>query len=562
VPAGSDVKRAGAQSRGFTAQSRGFTIVAALLAGLVLLPLVAVAWNALTPRFEVWEHLARTQLGGLAASTVALLAGVGVVAGTIGTGLAWLVATREFPGRRFFSWALVLPLAMPAYVIGFVFLSVFDYGGPAAQVWQSVAGADARLPEARSYWGVVLVMSLVYYPYIYLLARNAFAERSMALFEAARSLGLGPVAAFRRLAIPIARPALAAGLALALMETLADFGTVSLFGYPAFTVSVYRVWFGMFDRVAAGQLATVLLVFAGVLLALERWGRRAAKFSAPPGPPPSRAALRGYRAWSASALCAFVVGIAFALPASVLVLWSVRAAELGVAWQALGRLAGNTALIAAVATVLCVGAATALAYATRLDRSRPLARLVHVSLLGYAIPGSVVAVGVLGVLAAADRLMESGTGAIGMRELPLLATSVVGLLFAYLVRFMAVAWLPVQAGLLRITPALDESARALGAGPRRVLATIHAPLLRTALVTASTLVLLDVMKEMPATMLLRPFGFDTLAVGIWQATTESLWLQAAPPALAVVVVGGVLVAALSKTLGAALPAGALAEVRA
>ena len=527
---------------------RAFTIVAGLLAVLVLLPLAAVAWNAATPRFEVWAHLARTQLGELAVNTIALLAGVGILSGLIGTGLAWLVAAREFPGRRFFSWALILPLAMPAYVIGFVFLSVFDYAGPAATLLQAVAGPGPRLPDPRSYWGIVIVMSLVYYPYVYLLARNAFAERSTALFEAARSLGLGPWAAFRRLALPVARPALAAGLALALMETLADFGTVSLFGYPSFTVSVYRVWFGMFDRVAAGQLATVLLIFAGALLALERWGRRGAAFTGAPGRIAARTELAGMRGIGATIACTSVIAIAFLLPAGVLVAWSIRAAESGMMWESLGRLAGNTALVAAIATVLCVGAATALAYATRLDRSRPLARLVHVSLLGYAIPGSVVAVGVLGVLAAADRLIASGTTATGIGTFPLLATSAVGLLFAYVVRFMAVAWLPVQAGLLRITPSLDESARSLGAGPRRILSTIHAPLLRGALVTASTLVLLDVMKEMPATMLLRPFGFDTLSVGIWQATTESLWLQAAPPALAIVVVGGVLVSVVSRTL--------------
>ena len=339
------------------------------------------------------------------------------------------------------------------------------------------------------------------------------------------------------------------------METLADFGTVSLFGYPSFTVSVYRVWFGMFDRVAAGQLATVLLVFAGVLLALERWGRRSSLFTGSPGRVAPRAPLTGIRGWFATATCAGILAVAFVLPAGVLVLWSVEAAKSGVMWESLGKLAGNTALIAAIATVLCVGAATALAYATRIDRSRSLARLVHVSLLGYAIPGSVIAVGVLGVLAAVDRVVASGTDAIGVAGLPLLATSAAGLLFAYVVRFMAVAWLPVQSGLLRITPALDESARSLGAGPRRILTTVHAPLLRSALLTASTLVLLDVMKEMPATMLLRPFGFDTLAVGIWQATTESLWLQAAPPALAIVIVGAVLVSALSRTLGAAISTG-------
>ena len=517
---------------------------------MVILPLAAVAWNAATPKPEVWTHLARTLLGDLVVSTIALLAGVGVVTALLGVSLAWCVAAYEFPGRRVFEWALVLPMAMPAYVFGFVMLGAFDYGGPVARLWVSLGGSVGDLPEIRSYGGVVAAMSLVYYPYVYLLTRNAFAERSAAVTEAARTLGLRPWGAFRRLALPAARPAIAAGLALALMETLADFGTVSLYGYQTFTVAVYRVWFGMFDRVAAGQLATTLLLFTMLLLAVERWGRRSARFTIDEGTAlAARTALSRRGAWLVTALCSLVVGVAFIVPTAVLVTWSVRAAADGLALEPMWRQAVNTGAIGLAATAICVAAALLLAYAGRLGGSRGLSRATNLALLGYAIPGSVVAVGVLGVLVVADRALAAAAGAVGAAAPPLLATSAIGLLFAYVVRFLAVAFLPVQAGLGRISTAYDESARSLGARPGRILRAVHAPLLRGAALTATILVLVDVMKEMPATMLLRPFGFDTLAVGIWQATTESLWLQAAPPALAIVALGTVLVAMLAHGRG-------------
>jgi iron(III) transport system permease protein len=530
---------------------RALALGAGTLAAVVILPLAAVAWNAATPKPDVWAHLARTLLGDLVVSTVALLAGVGAVTALLGVTLAWCVAAYEFPGRRVFEWALVLPMAMPAYVFGFVMLGAFDYGGPVAKLWISLGGTATNLPQIRSYGGVVAAMSLVYYPYVYLLARNAFSERSAAATEAARTLGLGPWAAFRRLALPAARPAIAAGLALALMETLADFGTVSLYGYQTFTVAVYRVWFGMFDRVAAGQLATTLLAFTMLLLALERWGRRSARFTIGEGAAvAARTELPPRRRWLVTALCSVVVGVAFVVPTMVLITWTVRAAAEGLALDVMWRQALNTGAIGLAATAICVAAALLLAYAGRIGKSRGLARATNVALLGYAIPGSVVAVGVLGVLVVADRVLAATAGALGAAAPPLLATSALGLLFAYVVRFLAVAFLPVQAGLGRISTAYDESARSLGAGPGRILRAVHAPLLRGAALTATILVLVDVMKEMPATMLLRPFGFDTLAVGIWQATTESLWLQAAPPALAIVALGTLLVAVLAHGRGA------------
>lgn len=530
---------------------RPWLVFAGVVAGIVALPLVAVAWNALTPRGDVWSHLAGTQLGSMIGGTVALVLSVGALTAALGIGLGWLVATHHFPGRTVFEWALVLPLAMPAYVIGFAFVSVFDYGGPAAAVARATFGSAAWLPEPRSFFALALVMALVHYPYVYLLSLAAFRERSAPYVEAARSLGLGPAGAFRHLALPLARPAIAAGLALAMMETLADFGTVSIFNHPTLTIGVYRVWFGMFDRVAAGQLATLLLLFAAALIALERWGRRGARFvPAVTGRYTEPRRIRGRRRWFATAVCSTVFAIAFLLPTVVLAGWSWRAAFDPGTLARFVPLARNSILAAGLATLVCVAVALGLAYAARLSRRPVLDRLSHVALLGYAIPGSVIAVGILGVLSGADRLLASATRALGIGLPPLLATSALGLLFAYVVRFLAVAYLPTRAGLDRIPPALDETARVLGASAWRQATEVHGPLLRISLLCAALLVFVDALKEMPATMLLRPLGFDTLAVGVWQATTESLWAYAAPPSLAMVLVGtGVLLLVHRLTRG-------------
>ncbi len=538
--------------------SRWWPAVTALLAGVVSLPLLAVVWNAATPRGDVWQHLVETRLLSLAWGTLSLLAVVGALTAALGIGLGWLVATHRFPGRGFFEWALILPMAMPAYVIGFVFVSVFDYGGPAARLSQAWFGSAAWLPEPRSFGALALVMALVHFPYVYLLTRTAFRDRSATYVEAARSLGMTPLAAFRHLALPLARPAIAAGLALALMETLADFGTVSIFDHPTLTVAVYRVWFGMFDRVAAGQLATALLLFAALLIALERWGRRGARFdSVSTSPVAQPTEIRGARRWLATGACSAVFGLAFVLPTIVLIGWSWTAAQEAGFLARFLPLARNSALAALAATLTCVAAALALGYAARLSvRRRVLDALSHVALLGYAIPGSVIAVGVLGVLAAADRALLGVATAVGLQAPPLLATSAFGLLFAYLVRFLAVAYLPVRAGLDRISPSLDESARVLGASPWRQAVEVHGPMLRMSVVAASLLVFVDALKEMPATMLIRPFGFDTLSVGVWQATTESLWVYAAPPSLAMVVVGSIVLLVLGRVAREPLAGGA------
>lgn len=522
-----------------------------LLAAIVAAPTIAVALNALEPRWEVWRHLAETRLLGLAWNTLRLLAGVAVGAGLLGISLAWLVAVHRFPGRGIFEWALVLPLAVPAYVYGFVVIALLDFTGP-VQTWlRGTFGTGVVLPDVRSYWGVVTTMSLVFYPYVYLVAKAAFAERGTAMVEAAHSLGQTSFAGFWRLAMPLARPAIAAGMTLALMETLADFGTVSVFGYDTFTTAIYRVWFGMFDRTAAGQIALTLMGFAALLLILERTSRGRRRFGIGDAGRTRLVEFGGRRAWLATSACGAVLAVAFVLPASVLVTWSVRALQAHAVAGTYPELVGNTVMVALGAALLTVGAALLLAYRARLAPSRWLRGLSTLALLGYAVPGSVVAVGVLLVLARVDRVIDSTLGAVpGIGLPPLLAASVAGLLFAYLVRFIAIAYYPVQAGLARIPVALDESAKVLGAGRGTVLREVHAPLLRGSLTTAAILVFVEVLKELPATMLIRPFGFDTLAVEVWQRTNDAMWIEAAPPSLAIVAAGAVLVWMLTHARGA------------
>ncbi len=515
-------------------------VAAGLIAALVATPLAGVIASLLLPRGEVWAHLVRTQLIELLANTLLLLIGVGAGTLLLGTGLAWLVVAFRFPGRMLFEGALVLPLAVPAYVIGFAFLGVFDYAGPVQTTLRTWLGPGAWLPEPRSYWGVVLVMTLVFYPYVFLLARAAFRDQGAATLETARSLGLGRGRAFLTVALPMARPALVAGVSLAMMEALADFGTVAVFGYRTLTEAVYRVWHGMFDRVAATQLAGLLMLFAFLLVALERGLRGRARFvqSQRRGPGVAPRALTGGPAAAATLGCAAVLGLAFVVPVGRLLLWAVETAGQAGALADFPRLLGNTVWLAGLAALITTALALTLAYAQRL-RPTPGVRLAaQFAGMGYALPGAVIAVGVLVPIALVDHgLAALAEAALGRPAGLVLTGSAAALLFAYVVRFLAVGLQSVDAALGRIAPSLDDAARSLGAGTGGVVGRVHLPLMRGSLLAASVLVFVETMKEMPATLLLRPFGLDTLAVTVWQRTAESLWAEAAVPALAIVAVG-------------------------
>ncbi|MGH2797339.1 MAG: ABC transporter permease [Thermoleophilaceae bacterium] len=499
-----------------------FTLLAALVVAgpLIGLPLSFVTAPGSLSRFSglVPEALA---------ATAVLLVGVGVGVLLLGTALAALVSFCDFPGRGWIEWALVLPLAMPGYVF-----TLFALG--------------LEVPGIRSELGAACVFTLVLYPYVYLLARAAFLAQSRTLLEAARGLGLSRRAAILRVAIPLARPAILGGVALALMEALADFGTVNLLGVRSFTDAIYRVWFTALDRDAAMQLATLLVTVTLALLLLERLARGRARYHqhAARGDvvPPVR--LRGLAAAAAVIAPLALVGVVVLAPLAQLGAWSVESVREGLLAPEFAAAARNSVLLAAVSALLVPIVALVLAYGVRASRSRAAAGAARAATIGYGLPGSVVAVAVIVPLAWLDRRIDAGTGA-GL----VLTGTVIGLLFAYLVRFLALAWGSIEAGLTRIPRRLDEAARGLGADRLEVLARVHVPMMRAGLATAALLVFVEVMKELPATLLLRPTGGDTLAVAVWQATSESLFETAALPALLIVLVGLLPVAAMIRLSG-------------
>jgi iron(III) transport system permease protein len=517
-------------------------VAAGLIALVVAMPIVVVVSSLATPHLEVWHHLWQTQLPTLIGNTLALIVGVGMGVAVVGTALAWVVAMYRFPGRRVFEWLLILPLAVPAYVIGFVFLAIFDYAGPVQSWWRHVFGVHVWAPDVASYGGVVLVMTCVFYPYVYMLARAAFLEQSGTILEAAQALGARRCVVFWRVALPLARPSIAAGVILALMETLADFGTVAIFHYPTFTVAIYRVWFGLFDRTAATQLASLLLFFTLTLYLVEHaWRGRVRFYQTSKNPRPATPTqLTGWKAWGVCAALGAVVGMAFFLPVAQLSVWTLTTLGSSDYDSRYPQFMFNTLLVALLAALLTVGAAVIVAYGLRLSHSRVVAWCGRIASMGYALPGSVIAVGVLIPLAFVDRALSAWLQAgWGIRSGLLLTGSLAGLIFAYLTRFLAVSTQTVEASLVKVTPSMDMAGRSLGAGPWRVLRRIHLPLIRGGLCTAAILVFVDVMKEMPATLLLRPFGYETLAVRVWQLTSEALWEAAALPALTIVA-GGML----------------------
>lgn len=520
--------------------SSAWTLLAVAMAAVVAMPILAVVFSLAAPALDIWAHLLRTQMVELLVNTALLLLGVGIGVLVLGTFLAWLVVTYQFPGRAVFEWALMLPLAIPAYVIGFVFLGLFDFAGPVQTALRELLGPGFRLPDLRSGWGVTLVMTLVFYPYVYTLARTAFLEQAPGPLETARALGRSGFQAFMQVTLPMARPSLVAGVSLALMEALADFGTVATFGYRTLTEAIYRIWHGMFDRLAATQLAVVLLGFAFLLILVERALRGRARFTQVRnhGYPPAPVQLTGLRAAAATGACVIVLALAFGFPVSQLLVWAAHTLSRTGLPADFGPQLQNSLWLAAVTAASACVMAVVLAYAMRLHPTRSVTLSARFAAMGYALPGAVIAVGVLLPMAWLDHILANTLReTFGLDPGLVLTGSAVGLVFAYLVRFLAVSFHTVEASLTKIPRNLDEAARSLGIGTGRTLRDVHLPLIRRGLLAALALVFVDVMKEMPATLLLRPFGLNTLAVGVWQFTAESLWEEAALPALAIVAAG-------------------------
>jgi len=511
-------------------------------------PLVAL------PLSWIGEGRAFDQIGAsllpeaLRASAV-LAAGVGLGTLLLGGGLAALVSFWDFPGRRWIDWALVLPMAMPAYVLVFVLLGQYDPGSPLQRGVEAVFGEGTQLPQLRSTWGAILVLTLVLYPYVYVLGRSAFLAQPRETLEAARSLGTGYGRAVVRVAVPLARPALAGGCALAVMEALADFGAVNLLGYRAMTDAIYRVWYGAYDQAAALQLATVLVVFTIGLVMLERLLRGRARYGAAlaRGEAVVPRRLGGPAGLAAAAVPVLLLLVVLVAPGAQLTAWSAESVDAGLVGTPLIEAGMTSLLLALTAAALAVGAAVLVGYGQRVRPSRPGGVAARLATVGYAVPGTVVAVAVYVPLAWIERRIGGGTEALlGVDPGLLLTGTAAGLVIAYLVRFHALALVTVESRLARIDPALDDAARGLGASRGRLLADVHLPLLWPGILSASLLVFVEVMKELPATALLRPLGGDTLAIVVWEATKDSRFDTAALPALLIVLVGLLPVIALIR----------------
>jgi iron(III) transport system permease protein len=534
-------------------------IVVAVLAGL---PVASVGLNLFVGgTSETWGHLAQTVLPEYILNSLWLCLGVGVGVAVVGVATAWLTAMHDFPGRRIFDWAMVLPLAMPAYVMAYVYTDFLQFVGPVQTALRETFGwehGDYWFPDIRSLPGAMLMFVCVLYPYVYLLARTAFLERASGMLEAARTLGMGSWRAFFSVSLPLARPAIVAGVSLALMETLADYGTVAYFAVNTFTTGIYRAWFSLGDRIAAAQLAAMLLGFVLFLLMAERISRGRARYNNTTGRnrPLAGARLTGFPAMLAVLACSLPLLLGFLLPAGLLLKMAFTDgdAQFGERFLMLSRnsfvLAGTTAAIAVLLALM-------MAYAARLSRSVAAAGMNRLVGLGYAVPGAVIAVGVLIPVTRLDNWLAGQWEAwFGTNPGLLLTGGIAALVYAYLVRFLAVALHTIESSLGKITPSMDDAARSLGLGQGQTLRRVHVPMLRGSLLTAGLLVFVDVMKELPATLVMRPFNFDTLATQAYTLASDERLAEASTASLAIVAVGLLPLIALSRQISAARRAAA------
>ncbi len=528
------------------------TVSAILVAVAIAVPVLAVLQNVLAPSQGTWQHLAQTVLGDYVVNSLLLMAGVavGVIFGGVLT--AWITTMCRFPGRRVFEWALLLPMAMPAYVMAYAYTDLLQFSGPvqtALREWMDWRAGQYWFPDVRSLGGAVVMFSLVLYPYVYLLARAAFLEQSDSMLEMARISGYSVTGTFLRVALPLARPGIVAGTALALMETLADFGTVSYFGVQTFTTGIYRAWFSLGDHTAAAQLSAALLGFVFLVLLIERLTRARAGFHSSSHRKQLRNVypLRGVWMPLAVVFCAIPVVFGFLLPASIMLHMALTAgdAQFGARYV---QLTFNTVTLAALTATLAVFLALAVGYAAR-SGSTAVRAANRIAGLGYAVPGAVIAVGVLIPMTRLDHALAAVmTSLTGAAPSLILTGGVAALVYAYLVRFFAVSLQAVEAGLSKITPNMDSAARSLGLGPVATLARVHAPMLWRSALAAGLLVFVDVMKELPATFVMRPFNFDTLAVQAYNLASDERLAEASTAALTIVAVGLIPLIALARMI--------------
>ncbi|SFR61082.1 iron(III) transport system permease protein [Marinobacter daqiaonensis] len=523
-----------------------------VVAMLVATPVLVILAHVFFPSGDVWQHLASTVLPRYLTNTVVLSLTVALGTTVIGTACAWLVVMCRFPGRRLFEWALLLPLAVPTYVIAYAYTDFLQFAGPLQSTlrgWFGWEYGDYYFPEIRSLGGACLLITMVLYPYVYLLARASFLEQSVSALDVSRTLGLGPWRMFRRVALPLARPAIIGGVSLVLMETLNEFGAVQFFGVDTFTTGIYRTWFGLGEQVAAAQLAACLLVFVMVIVLLERASRGGKRYHAPV----RYQALPEYRlspgqAALAFAVCFSPVLIGFVVPAVILLEMAITTGDTLLGTRFL-PFAGNSLILASVTALVAVTLSVLLSYGARLSESRWVRGANRVAAMGYAIPGSVIAVGILIPLTWLDQklnlfLRDNYGFMIGL----IFSGSAFVLVYAYTVRFLAVSFNTVEASLGKVTPSMDAAARTLGQTAAGTLRKVHTPIMRSSLLAAGILVFVDVMKELPATIILRPFNFDTLAVRAYSLASDERLAESALSSLSIVAVGVIPVILLSLAM--------------
>ena len=520
----------------------GWSVAAFLISLIALLPLLAIALIALRPSGDTWPHLIANVLPGALRRTLLLMAGVGSLSLLIGTGTAWLVTMYRFPGRRYLQWLLLLPLAIPTYIVAYTYLEMLDYSGMVQTGLRGLFGwrnaRDYWFPDIRSLGGAILVMSAVLYPYVYITARASFIAQSVCVLEVSRTLGRNAVETFWQVALPLARPALAAGVALVLMETLNDIGAVEFFGVRTLTVAVYDTWLDRNSLAGAAQIACVMLLFVFALLIIERALRAGRRFHHTTGKYRDlrEDSLPGWRGLLASGACALPVLFGFLLPGAVLLHDALVHVAAGLApefWEA----ALNSLMLAAAAAALAVGFAVVLAYARRQTRSQLIQAVSTLPAISYAIPGTVLAIGLLIPLAGFDNFLDGLMRSLfGVSTGLVLSGTAFAIVLAYTIRFLAASLGAVEAGLSKVSRNIDAAARTLGATISEALVKVHLPLLRPALGAAALLVFVDSMKELPATLLLRPFNFDTLATQVFTLVSLYRYEEAAVSALTIVLV--------------------------
>jgi iron(III) transport system permease protein len=501
----------------------------------------------------VWQHLLDTVLNDYISNSIILMLGVSIGTLFIGVTTAWLTSICDFPGRKLFQWSLLLPLAFPAYIIAYTYTGFLDFAGPVQTMLRELFNWGVRdywFPEVRSLTGAILMFSLVLYPYVYLLTRAAFLEQSTITMEASRSLGRGAWYSFFNVALPMARPTIIAGLSLALMETLADFGTVEYFGIPTFTTGIYRTWFGLGDSVAASQLSSLLLIFVSVLIVLERVSRKQSRFYQQSGKKShnSRIKLTKSHALMAFLVCFIPLLFGFILPFIQLSVWSWETAD-EMLNSAFFKLALHSLELALFTSVFALMIALFMGYGQRLLPTPLVRLLIRITSLGYAVPGTVIAVGVLIPFTWLDNSIDNysrvnfnySTGLI-------FSGTFFALVFAYLVRFLSVSIGTVESALEKIKPSMDDAARSMGCGNFTMLRKIHLPIMKTSLITALLLVFVDILKELPATLLLRPFNFNTLAVRAYELAADERLQDAASASIMIVLTGIIPVILLSYSI--------------